>query len=103
MFENYFNYKEIEFKKPKTTKYKKEKEIIDINDNDLKILNLLKTLRLNIAKEKSIPAFVIFPDASLIEMAKIKPKNLHEMININGVGPSKLKKYGNLFLEIINR
>jgi ATP-dependent DNA helicase RecQ len=101
--ENYFNYKEIEFKKPKTTKYKKEKEIIDINDNDLKILNLLKTLRLNIAKEKSIPAFVIFPDASLIEMAKIKPKNLHEMININGVGPSKLKKYGNLFLEIINR
>ena len=69
----------------------------------MKILTSLKELRLNIAREKSIPAFVIFTDASLIEMAKMKPKNLQEMIKINGVGPSKLKKYGNSFLEIINQ
>ena len=58
---------------------------------------------LNISIEKSIPAFVVFSDASLIEMAKVRPKNLQEMLKINGVGPSKLKKYGSLFLTEINK
>jgi len=101
--EEYFNYKKIEIKISKVSKNKKLKETIIIDDKELKILTLLKELRLNIAKEKSIPAFVIFPDSSLIEMAKIKPHNLQEMIKINGVGPSKLKKYGNRFLEILNK
>ena len=76
---------------------------MSIDDNDLKILTSLKELRLDIAREKSIPAFVIFPDSSLIEMAKIKPQNLEEMNKINGVGPAKLKKYGSSFLEVINK
>ena len=102
--DKYFNYKEIIFKAPKTTKKNKNtKELLNIDNNDLQILTSLKELRLNIAREKSIPAFVIFPDSSLIEMAKIKPQNLQEMIKINGVGPSKLKKYGTSFLEVINK
>ena len=102
--DKYFNYKEIIFKVTKTTKKnKKTKEVLKIDNNDLQILTSLKELRLNIAREKSIPAFVIFPDSSLIEMAKIKPQNLEEMIKINGVGPSKLKKYGTSFLEVINK
>ena len=102
--DKYFNYKEIIFKVTKTTKKnKKTKEVLKIDNNDLQILTSLKELRLNIAREKSIPAFVIFPDSSLIEMAKIKPQNLQEMIKINGVGPSKLKKYGTSFLEVINK
>ena len=100
----YFNYKEIIFKTTKTTKKNKNtKEVLNIDNNDLQILTSLKELRLNIAREKSIPAFVIFPDSSLIEMAKIKPQNLQEMIKINGVGPNKLKKYGTSFLEVINK
>ena len=102
--DKYFNYKEIIFKAPKTSKKNKNtKEVLNIDNNDLQILTSLKELRLNIAREKSIPAFVIFPDSSLIEMAKIKPQNLQEMIKINGVGPSKLKKYGTSFLEVINK
>ena len=99
----YFNYKEIIVKEPKSAKNNKIKVNTNIDDNDLKILTSLKELRLYIAREKSIPAFVIFTDASLIEMAIMKLKNLQEMIKINGVGPSKLKKYGNSFLEIINQ
>ena len=102
--DKYFNYKEIIFKATKTTKKNKNtKELLNIDNNDMQILTSLKELRLNIAREKSIPAFVIFPDSSLIEMAKIKPQNLQEMIKINGVGPSKLKKYGTSFLEVINK
>ena len=101
--EEYFNYKEIILKAKKNSKNNKIKEIANIDDDDLKILTSLKELRLNIAREKSIPAFVIFTDSSLIEMAKIKPENLQEMIKINGVGPSKLKKYGTSFLEVINK
>ena len=101
--EKYFNYKEITLKIPKNSKHKKIKETMSIDDNDLKILTSLKELRLDIAREKSIPAFVIFPDSSLIEMAKIKPQNLEEMNKINGVGPTKLKKYGSSFLEVINK
>ncbi len=101
--EKYFNYKEITLKIPKNSKHKKIKETMSIDDNDLKILTSLKELRLDIAREKSIPAFVIFPDSSLIEMAKIKPQNLEEMNKINGVGPAKLKKYGSSFLEVINK
>ncbi len=102
--DKYFNYKEIIFKATKNTKkYKNTMEVLNIDNNDLQILTSLKELRLNIAREKSIPAFVIFPDSSLIEMAKIKPQNLQEMIKINGVGPSKLKKYGTSFLEVINK
>jgi ATP-dependent DNA helicase RecQ len=99
----YFNYKEIIVKEPKSAKNNRIKVIADIDDNDLKILTSLKELRLNIAREKSIPAFVIFTDSSLIEMAKFKPENLQEMIKINGVGPSKLKKYGSSFLAVINK
>ena len=95
--------KKLRSKYQRYLRIKKLKETIIIDDKELKILTLLKELRLNIAKEKSIPAFVIFPDSSLIEMAKIKPHNLQEMIKINGVGPSKLKKYGNRFLEILNK
>ena len=102
-YEKYFNYKEITLRTPKNSKHKKIKETMSIDDNDLKILTSLKELRLDIAREKSIPAFVIFPDSSLIEMAKIKPQNLEEMNKINGVGPTKLKKYGSSFLEVINK
>ena len=62
----------------------------------------LKTLRLAISKNLDVPAFVIFPDTSLIEMAKIKPKDKVEFAKINGVGPSKLEKYSDEFISVIN-
>src|SRR6056300_66452 len=99
----YFNYKEIEAKKTKVSKYNKVKLSLNLDHNDIKILSALKKIRLNISKENSIPAFVIFSDASLLEMATVKPSNLQEMLKINGVGPSKLKKYGSIFLAAINK
>jgi len=100
--ELHFNYKEIISKPIKVTKNKKEKIIINIDNSDLDLLASLKELRLEISKNMSVPAFVVFSDASLIEMAKLKPKDKTQFSKINGVGPSKLKKYSDKFLSIIN-
>ncbi len=83
-------------------KNNKEKLTINILDSDLELLAALKKLRLTISKSLSVPAFVIFSDASLIEMAKLKPKDPIDFSKINGVGPSKLKKYSDTFLSVIN-
>ena len=62
----------------------------------------LKAKRKEIASSVNIPAYVIFHDKTLIRMAKSKPKSLEEMLEISGVGESKLDKYGEDFLKVIN-
>jgi len=96
----YFNYKDILIKPPKP--FKNKTIIKDINNSDLTLLNALKTLRLEISKNLSLPAYIIFSDISLLEMAQYKPKNKSDFAKINGVGPTKLKKYSEEFLSIIN-
>ena len=58
----------------------------------------LRKLRKRIADEKSVPAYVVFSDATLLAMAERKPRNEGEMRGISGVGPKKLEQYGELFL-----
>ena len=55
------------------------------------------------AKKLKLPAYVIFPDKTLIEMAKFKPTNSEELEKIFGVGKAKLKKFGKQFITAINR
>jgi ATP-dependent DNA helicase RecQ len=62
----------------------------------------LKALRLSIAKEHNVPPYVVFHDKTLIEMALCRPESHHDMAAIQGVGQSKLDKYGDQFLEKIN-
>ena len=54
------------------------------------------------AKKLKLPAYVIFPDKTLIEMAKAKPASLDELEKIYGVGKAKLEKFGKDFLEVIS-
>ena len=49
-----------------------------------------------------MPAYVIFPDRTLIEMAEKRPANLDQMAQISGVGAKKLSSFGDAFLEVIN-
>jgi ATP-dependent DNA helicase RecQ len=48
-----------------------------------------------------VPAYVIFPDATLLEMASLRPGTMKLMAQINGVGPRKLEEFGALFLRVI--
>ena len=65
------------------------------------ILAVLKRLRRELAQEEGIPAFMIFPDRSLIDMAEKRPASLAELRRIHGVGERKLALYGEAFLEAL--
>lgn len=65
------------------------------------MLDALKALRKSIASKKSVPAYVIFTDATLIDMCKKCPKTPDEMLEVSGVGRTKLEKFGKEFLEVI--
>jgi ATP-dependent DNA helicase RecQ len=61
----------------------------------------LKDLRGNLAREASLPAYVIFSDASLRDMCRKKPRTREAFMDVSGVGAVKLEKYGDLFLAAI--
>ncbi len=66
------------------------------------VLVALKQLRLKLAREQNVPAYVIFPDRTLQDMAKKKPTTLWEFADIHGIGQAKLDKYGELCIAVIN-
>ena len=95
-----FNYKIINSKSllPSGKSQKSLPKIIGVNEE---LLAKLKVKRLDIAREKRVPAFVIFSDRSLTEMAAKRPQSESQFLDINGVGPQKLKEYGKTFLSLI--
>ena len=68
---------------------------------DEKLFKHLKEVRLDMARMRNIPPFIIFSDASLKEMSQKKPKTEDEMLMIKGVGDKKLLQYGDIFLAEI--
>ncbi|MFQ5555059.1 MAG: RecQ family ATP-dependent DNA helicase [Acidimicrobiia bacterium] len=63
----------------------------------------LRILRRNLADERSVPAYVVFSDATLLAMASLRPTTEAELLSISGVGPKKLATYGDTFLEVLRR
>lgn len=61
----------------------------------------LRALRRKLAEEHGVPPYVIFPDATLLEMLRSKPGSLAEMAQVSGVGARKLERYGEAFLEVL--
>ena len=68
---------------------------------DEKLFKHLKEVRLDMARMRNIPPFIIFSDASLKEMSQKKPRTEDEMLMIKGVGDKKLLQYGYIFLAEI--
>ena len=61
----------------------------------------LRALRKRLAEEHGVPPYVIFPDATLLEMLRSKPTTLADMARVSGVGARKLERYGDAFLEVL--
>ncbi|HBH23114.1 MAG TPA: DNA helicase RecQ [Cytophagales bacterium] len=68
---------------------------------DEALFELLKNLRKKVARQKSLPPYVIFQDPSLEEMSTVYPTSKEELSRINGVGMGKVNKFGKPFLELI--
>jgi len=68
---------------------------------DEELFDRLRELRRTLATEQKLPAYVIFADRSLVEMAARKPATPEELLECHGVGAAKLERYGEVFLSAI--
>jgi len=73
----------------------------DLDAQGQELFQHLRALRAAIARDEGVAAFIIFPDRTLIEMARLRPLDLHALRLIHGVGERKLKDYGGLFVKAI--
>ena len=89
-------------KEKSSPKTKTAQPHIELSNRDELLLAELKKLRLQLAKDKNVPAYVIFPDKTLIEIAAIRPSNIEEFAKIKGVGQAKLDKFAEVFLAVVS-
>ena len=101
--------KKLQFRKQETAIPKKSKKEVAIakdltaNHGRIELFNALKSLRLKISREQSVPPYVIFSDRSLNDMCTLIPRNATEFLMVNGVGQNKLEKYGTEFMKVIQQ
>ncbi len=72
-----------------------------VSEEDAPLLSALKARRRAFAEAAKLPAYIVFNDRTLIEMAETRPATLDDMARISGVGAKKLERYGAAFLEVI--
>ncbi|MBU3100119.1 MULTISPECIES: DNA helicase RecQ [Clostridium] len=70
---------------------------------DTGLFEILRTLRKEISEREKVPPYIVFADSALREMSEYFPVNEKEMLNIKGVGESKLNKYGEEFIQVIKK
>ncbi len=68
---------------------------------EAELFEALRVARLGIAKELSVPPYVVFPDTTLVAFATARPTSRDALLGISGVGQSKLERYGDAFLAVI--
>ena len=72
-----------------------------VKPEDERLWEALREERLKFSREQNVPPYVIFHDATLLEMLKRRPKDLDAFANISGVGANKLQRYGKAFLAVL--
>ena len=87
---------------PLTPRERKRTEASKMDDATDALLAALKRKRRELAQEEGVPAYVIFADRTLIDMAEKQPATLDEMLLVHGVGDRKLARYGDAFLDALN-
>lgn len=95
-----FNGKKVRLAIPQKQVAKVKKTKVEGNTKSV-LFQKLRELRSRIAKEKKVPAYIIFSDASLKDMEAKRPKNKTEFKEVTGVGKVKLARYGTPFLKVI--
>ena len=88
---------------PRSKKRAAQAAAIDMSGGDGDLLKALKALRQTLAKAQRQPAYVIFPDRTLLELAAKRPATTNEMLEIHGIGEAKLQRYGRAFLDVVLR
>ncbi|HET8728470.1 MAG TPA: HRDC domain-containing protein, partial [Alphaproteobacteria bacterium] len=72
-----------------------------VDPADEALFQALRQRRLELARDQGVPPYVIFHDATLVEIARDKPRDLWALARLPGVGKAKLDRYGPAFLDVI--
>jgi ATP-dependent DNA helicase RecQ len=94
---------EVELAVPRLSLSTNKKSKLDSRNYDRALFAKLKHLRKSIAEQDDVPPFVVFSDASLADMAESLPQSSSMFLDISGVGQTKLERYGERFLGVIQR
>ncbi|MHA6288431.1 DNA helicase RecQ [Maricaulis sp. CAU 1757] len=94
--------REIQAKRSGARKVKRAESMASA-DLDPELMGRLKALRRELASHRNVPAYVIFSDATLADMAQMRPESLEQMALVNGVGPKKLADFGDAFLALLQQ
>jgi ATP-dependent DNA helicase RecQ len=86
----------------RSERHRPKKTRLEGSEVDSELYEALRALRRDLAEEKQVPAYVVFSDATLLEMAAKRPRTLGELGGISGVGPTKLSRYGEVFLRVLS-
>jgi ATP-dependent DNA helicase RecQ len=84
---------------------KREKKPIDaeaLTDGEESLFEALRARRAEIAKGRGVPAYVVAHDATLLEMARLRPSSRGELLAVRGMGEQKVERYGEEFLAVLN-
>ena len=73
----------------------------DLDDDEKRLFDELRQLRLTIAREEHLPPYIVFSDKTLVDMCVKKPVDKISMLSCNGVGENKYSRYGERFIEVI--
>ena len=74
-----------------------------LGEGDQRVLSALKSVRSRIAREQQVPAYIVFSDRTLAELALRRPRSLSALRDVRGVGPMKLERYGAEFLAALSK
>ncbi|MDY0975247.1 DNA helicase RecQ [Massilia sp. CFBP9012] len=92
--------KPVKAKRPSTSRSSYEET--ELSRDEQAIFDRLRSWRMGTAREHGVPAYVVFQDATLREIAKVKPGSIDQLRGVSGVGEKKLVSYGDEIVAIIN-
>src|SRR5262245_16482418 len=87
----------------KAGRREKRAPAVVVSEADAALLASMKALRSKLAQEQRVPAYVVFSDRTLVELATHRPQSPRAMREIHGVGDTKLERYGAAFLDVIGQ
>ena len=73
----------------------------DVSPADLPLFDALRAMRTRLAREQGVPPYVIFHDATLREIARLRPRDADALMQVGGIGAGKRERYGDAVLEVV--
>ena len=74
---------------------------VGVEPEDAELFEALRTWRLGVSRSSGVPAYVVFPDATLTSIAGARPRNSRELLKLPGIGPVKIDRFGEQVLEVV--